>query len=133
MALILKRAPIGWDQDDCEVLENGVIVGRIFFLAAVSPEGRHWMGRAAKRPHTPRGARLRADARGRDGGLRQELAAGESRTPVKECGPPCCDCSPTHAGLLVGKLRARSDVSARACGRQKLHYCWRPALEEIAL
>jgi hypothetical protein len=39
MALILKRAPIGWDQDDCEVLENGVIVGRIFFLAAVSPEG----------------------------------------------------------------------------------------------
>jgi hypothetical protein len=41
MALILKRAPIGWDQDDYEVLENGVIVGRIFFLAAVSPKGRH--------------------------------------------------------------------------------------------
>jgi hypothetical protein len=59
MALILKRAPIGWDQDDYEVLENGVIVGRIFFLAAVSPEGRHWMWASGQTaPHTPRGAWL---------------------------------------------------------------------------
>jgi hypothetical protein len=28
--LILKRAPIGWNQDDYDVLEGGVIVGRIF-------------------------------------------------------------------------------------------------------
>ena len=27
--LILKRGPIGWNQDDCDVLEDGVIVGRI--------------------------------------------------------------------------------------------------------
>jgi hypothetical protein len=27
--LILKRAPIGWNQDDYDVLEAGVIVGRI--------------------------------------------------------------------------------------------------------
>jgi hypothetical protein len=37
MALILKRAPIGWDQGDYEVLENGVIVGRIFFLEECGP------------------------------------------------------------------------------------------------
>ena len=30
--LILKRAPIGWNQDDFDVLENGKIIGRIFFL-----------------------------------------------------------------------------------------------------
>jgi hypothetical protein len=32
----LKRAPIGWSQDDYDVVENGVIVGRIF-LDAVGP------------------------------------------------------------------------------------------------
>jgi hypothetical protein len=28
--LILKRTAIGWNQDDYDVLEDGVIVGRIF-------------------------------------------------------------------------------------------------------
>jgi hypothetical protein len=28
--LILKRAPVGDNQDDYDVLENGVVVGRIF-------------------------------------------------------------------------------------------------------
>jgi hypothetical protein len=41
--LILKRAPIGWNQDDFDVVEDGVIVGRIFFLDAVGPQGRPWM------------------------------------------------------------------------------------------
>jgi hypothetical protein len=41
--LILKRAPIGWNQDDHDVLENGVVVGRIFCLDAVGPQGRPWM------------------------------------------------------------------------------------------
>jgi len=40
--LILKRAPIGWNQNDFDVLENGAIVGRIFFLDAVGPQGRPW-------------------------------------------------------------------------------------------
>ena len=31
-ALILKRAPIGDNQDDYDVLENGVVVGRIFLV-----------------------------------------------------------------------------------------------------
>jgi len=41
--LILKRAPIGWNQDDFDVLEDGANVGRIFFLDAVGPQGRPWM------------------------------------------------------------------------------------------
>jgi hypothetical protein len=41
--LILKRAPIGDNQNDYDVLENGVVVGRIFFLDAVGPQGRPWM------------------------------------------------------------------------------------------
>ena len=28
--LILKRSPIGWNQDDFDVVEDDVIVGRIF-------------------------------------------------------------------------------------------------------
>jgi hypothetical protein len=41
--LILKRAPIGWNQEDYDVVEDGVIVGRIFFLDAVGPKDRPWM------------------------------------------------------------------------------------------
>jgi hypothetical protein len=39
--LILKRAAIGWNQDDFDVLENGVVVGRIFCLDAVGPPTHH--------------------------------------------------------------------------------------------
>ena len=40
--LILKRAPIGDNLEDYSVLENGVVVGRIF-KAPVAPAGRPWM------------------------------------------------------------------------------------------
>jgi hypothetical protein len=39
--LVLKRAPIGDNQDDYDVLENGVIVGRIFAVP-VAPQDRPW-------------------------------------------------------------------------------------------
>jgi len=38
-SLILRRAPIGWNQDDFDVLEDGVIVGRIF-LSPGAPQDR---------------------------------------------------------------------------------------------
>jgi hypothetical protein len=41
-SLILKRAPIGDNQDDYDVLENGVVVGRIFTVPT-APLGRPWM------------------------------------------------------------------------------------------
>src|SRR5262245_25569052 len=40
--LILKRAPIGDNQDDYSVLEDGVVVGRIFTVPT-APQGRPWM------------------------------------------------------------------------------------------
>jgi hypothetical protein len=40
-SLILKRAPIGWNQDDFAVLENAVVVGRIFKIP-VAPPDRSW-------------------------------------------------------------------------------------------
>ena len=45
--LILKRASASrssgqWSDDDCSVLEEGVVVGRIF-KSQVAPEGRPWM------------------------------------------------------------------------------------------
>jgi hypothetical protein len=73
--LILKRAPIGDNQDDYDVLENGVIVGRIFTVPT-APQGRPWMwasGHAAGHGRT-RTTRLRADPQGCDGGVREELA-----------------------------------------------------------
>jgi hypothetical protein len=41
--LILKRAPIGDNRDDYAVLEDGVVVGRIFTVPSTALEGRPWM------------------------------------------------------------------------------------------
>jgi hypothetical protein len=51
--LILKRAPIGWNQDDCDVLEDGVIVGRIFKVP-IAPEDMPWMWTLAYGQHRDR-------------------------------------------------------------------------------
>jgi hypothetical protein len=40
--LILKRAPIGRNPDDFDVLEDGAVVGRIF-LSPAAPRDRQWM------------------------------------------------------------------------------------------
>ena len=40
--LILKREPIGSNLEDYDVLEDGVVVGRIF-LSPAAPQGRPWM------------------------------------------------------------------------------------------
>ena len=47
-SLILKRTSLSrpsgqWRDNDYAVLENGVVIGRIFFLDAVGPQGRPWM------------------------------------------------------------------------------------------
>jgi hypothetical protein len=44
-SLILTRASVSrpsghWQEDDYDVLENGVVAGRIFCLDAVRPQGR---------------------------------------------------------------------------------------------
>jgi hypothetical protein len=54
--LMLKRAPIGWNQNDFDVLEHGKIVGRIFFLDAVGPQGRPWMWASGHNGDIRRGA-----------------------------------------------------------------------------
>ena len=43
-SLVLKRGdPSRRREDDYDVLENGVVAGRIFHLDAAAPEGRPWM------------------------------------------------------------------------------------------
>jgi hypothetical protein len=51
--LILKRAPIGDNQDDFEVLEGGVIVGRIS-LCRPAMEGKQWAWSLAYGHHKDR-------------------------------------------------------------------------------
>jgi hypothetical protein len=65
--LVLKRTPIGDNQDDYDVLEDGVIVGRGAERAAGSPLD---VGDWSRPTDTPRSARLCRDAQGRDGRLR---------------------------------------------------------------
>ena len=40
--LIFKRAPIGWNDDDYDVLADGKLVGRIFKVP-IGPQDRTWM------------------------------------------------------------------------------------------
>jgi hypothetical protein len=81
--VILKRAsasrPSGEWSDDYDVLADGVVVGqhherrRLTHRLAVDVDATL---RLPRRPLAD--ARLRSDARGGDGGVREELAAGSS-------------------------------------------------------
>src|SRR5262245_10050219 len=51
----LKRGPIGWNQDDFDALENGVIVGRIFKVP-IAPQDRTWMWASSHNGHIRRAA-----------------------------------------------------------------------------
>jgi hypothetical protein len=61
-SLILKRAPIGWNQDDFDVVEDGVIVGRIFEVPLAPQDRALDVGKRPRWRNTPRGAWLRAHA-----------------------------------------------------------------------
>jgi hypothetical protein len=50
--LILKRAPIGDNQDDYDVLFDGVLVGRIV-LSPAAPKDRQWMWSLDHRDRSP--------------------------------------------------------------------------------
>jgi hypothetical protein len=76
---ILKRAPIGSNLEDYSVLEDGVVVGRIFLSPGAPQERPMDVGEWPQRRHIPRGVRRRADARGSSGGIRETLAQGVSR------------------------------------------------------
>jgi hypothetical protein len=69
--LILKRASIGANQDDYDVLVDDKVVG-CTFRAAHSPRGTAWMWTLACGEHEERTPTrgLRTDARSRDGGVR---------------------------------------------------------------
>jgi hypothetical protein len=77
--LILKRAsasrPSGeWSDDDFDVLADGAVVGRIF-KANAAPVGAPWMWTSLRSSRRSKpNARLCRDARGRDGGVREEVA-----------------------------------------------------------
>jgi hypothetical protein len=74
--LILKHDPVGQNPEDYSVLEDGIVVGRIFKVPIAPPE-RPWMWASGDNGDISRAdARLRADARGRHGRVRQELAEG---------------------------------------------------------
>jgi hypothetical protein len=81
--LILKRAPIGDNLEDYSVLEDGAVVGRIFFLDAVGPRGRPWMWASGHNGDYQRAAhgyeRIREEA---DAGFRLELATRHEGIPA---------------------------------------------------
>jgi hypothetical protein len=86
-SLILKRAsasrPSGeWNDDDYDVLADGAVVGRIMKVHA-APEGSPWMWTLAFGHHEDRTpTHGYAPTRGREGGVREKLAAGLIKRPL---------------------------------------------------
>jgi hypothetical protein len=78
--LLLRRVsesrPGAEGQDDYDVVgPDGMIIGRIF-KASRFPNETPWQVASLRSPRRPLAhARLRADARGGDGGIREELEA----------------------------------------------------------
>ena len=67
-SLILKRGNLSrssgqWRDDDYDVLEDGVVVGRIFCLDAVGPQGRPWMWASGYKGDIKRAAHGYAETR----------------------------------------------------------------------
>src|SRR5262245_13995590 len=67
-SLILTRASVSRPsgqrrEDDYDVLENGKVAGRIFFLDAVAPEGRPWMWASGHNGEIKRAAHGYAETR----------------------------------------------------------------------
>jgi hypothetical protein len=85
--LIFKRASVSrlfgeWNDDDYDVLADGVVVGRIFKVHA-APVGTPWMWTPAFGHHEDRTPThgYAATRRGRDGGVREKLATGIANRP----------------------------------------------------
>lgn len=79
-SLILKRANNSrlsgrWSDDDYDVLENGVVVGRVFKVP-LPPQDRHWMWASGHNGEL-RGVRLRANARGRKAAFAKSWRRGK--------------------------------------------------------
>jgi hypothetical protein len=64
---------------DFDVLADGVVVGRIMRAAPGAPEGTLWLWTLAFGHHEHPDARLRGDARGRDGGSSPRVGEGSSK------------------------------------------------------
>jgi hypothetical protein len=74
-----------WRDDDYDVIFDTAVVGRIMRVAA-APEVTPWMWTLAHGYHEDCIPTHEADARGRDGRVRQELAKGVR--PGKKKAPP---------------------------------------------
>jgi hypothetical protein len=87
--LILKRAsasrPSGeWNDDDYDVLADGVVVGRIM-KAAVVPVGMSWMWTLSFEHHEDRTPTHGCEPRARPRWRRSQKAGGGSRTSPIAC------------------------------------------------
>jgi hypothetical protein len=81
--LILKRHPVGQNPEDYSVLENGVIVGRIFCLDAVGPHGRAWMWASGHSAATVKRAAHGYEPT-RDAAWQRSQRAGDANRPPRK-------------------------------------------------
>src|SRR5262245_40967652 len=98
--LILKRAPIDWNQEDYKVLEDGVVVGRFLFDA-------HWT----------EGPPLDVDDPRQQGGRTHRLTATSRRVRLRWRRSP----RPGEGNRSAQKLAPELAPDASAQGRIRRH------------
>jgi hypothetical protein len=124
--LILKHANASrscgeWLDDDFDVLEAGVVVGRIFF-SPVAPQDRPWMWASGHSADSvQRAAYGYAPTReGRDGGVREELAEGGVALGANKITPPAfvqVGRSPYQGRLAMSGVERSDRGNAMPCPR----------------
>jgi hypothetical protein len=102
-SLTLKQAPIGRNQDDFDVLEHGVVVGRIF-LSPSAPQDRQWMWGSGHNDEIARG-RTDTSQRARPR-WRRSLRAGAEASHRHE-SPSSGKTAPDDAPRAHGRVHPR--------------------------
>ena len=122
--LILKRAsallPSGeWNDDHYDVLADGIVVGRIFNARRAGRLALDVDVPLRSRARAETRARLCGDTRRRDGGVREQLAAGITR----RVAPPLVIRSPQPVAHCHSELDPGLGKSAFKCRFQQIRHC----------
>jgi hypothetical protein len=95
------------------VLENGRIVGRIFFLDAVGPQGRPWMWASGHNRDVRRAAHgYEPTLRGGNGGVQEELAEGAQAGTYVHASRSRPTANEYTVSATMSENRPRSIISA---------------------
>jgi hypothetical protein len=136
--LILKRGSASrssgqWRDDDYDVLENGVVVGRIFFLDAVGPQGRPLGAVCRRHTATFRDRRVKATHEETTHKKSRRATMGDDdRDAMREMQAHPEEIARNFRSALHHLMRAVSSQSENTTALLEARASWRFMLEGMA-